>query len=329
MIKMREACSWLNYGQSSQLTMGSEELMNNINRSTANDTTFMNLVEKAYETSQHSPFPLEGPEILAKLGCVFFYRDEAIQSANYLQQAIDRLRSHNYQRGVVSWMLGIACSAYSDFVRANLAWEESCSLLSGLASAAKQPFLRQRLDEMQRDMAETPGQAYTWLYLFEPWTLSASIHHLVGQLADRVNKQDRTRSCDLIGELEQQAKQAKNPVERAEIFVECGKAAFYLGNPVDASKYLSQALHGFLPRTHQSLVTRWMLGAVLWYSRNSYMKAQEEWQACLSEIDYLIETSDYKNHKSRTNWYVERREIMDAALRDRLEDKYYRREPVD
>lgn len=332
MITMKEALSWLNYGHVTQVTTGVAVLIDVINDPGTQNTAFYDTVSKATHKSDASPFPLEKPEVLANVGSACYYRDEAILSANFLQEAVNNLKSDNHRRGVTQWMLGIACSAYCDFVKANQAWEDACALFSTLQNTrvqSRKTWYLERLQDMRRDMAETPRQAYSWLNLFEPGMLPPSAHHLNNRLLERLERHDSTRGYDLVAELNRMAMRTNQHIEKAEIWVECGLGVFLLGNAEESARFISQAIELFPEHTHKKFVTRWMLGSVLWYSKASYQRAYETWQYCIDEIDYLIQMANYKDSTNIKQWYIEMTEILDAALRDRLEEKYYKKDTFD
>jgi tetratricopeptide (TPR) repeat protein len=322
MIKLNEALPWYNYGSVTQLTQGVSIFINIIHDDATLDPTFDEAVAKVSEKVEGSPYPLEYPEVLVNIGVASYKRDQACEAVRHFEEALKHLKADNHRRAITSWMLGIAANASCDFGNANAHWEDACALLTSLSntkSQAKKNWYLERLGELRRDMAMSPRQVFTWLNLFEGSMISPGAVHVRELMIDRIHRRDMVTGYDLLNRLKKMAKTAAFE-ESAEIFMECGLGAFMLGNPPEASQYISHAVELFHQHTHRKFVARWMLGAVQWYCRETRQKALHAWEECISEMDRLIQEAEYRDHQNVKRWYEEKVETLDWALRDRVEE---------
>ncbi|RPI21455.1 MAG: hypothetical protein EHM70_25095, partial [Chloroflexota bacterium] len=106
--------------------------------------------------------------------------------------------------------------------------------------------------------------AYAWLHYSEESRLSSCSKSLVEELHTAVKDKAYDQARRLIDSLKSLGCEVTDERELAEVLLECGWAAYKMGDLVEASLLLNKAAIRFALRSHEQAVALWMLGRVCW-----------------------------------------------------------------
>jgi len=106
--------------------------------------------------------------------------------------------------------------------------------------------------------------------------------------------------------------------ESPEMLLECGVAAYHMGNSREAIRLLNGAINSYVD-AHENAIARWLLGCVFW-QLNDEVHALSAWEKALNDFKEL-EARTLKN-ADRTSWYKEKVKEMSDAIRQAAENNF-------
>jgi hypothetical protein len=104
----------------------------------------------------------------------------------------------------------------------------------------------------------------------------------------------------------------KNYNAAADAHMECGVAAYHIGNLHDASKYIYTAIEKY-NNSHSKGIAWWMFGCVQWQTPGGLDKALEAWEQALSLFQELKRTPP---PGMISKWYEDRVSEIQRAIRE-------------
>ncbi|MEA3439692.1 MAG: hypothetical protein U9R58_05365 [Chloroflexota bacterium] len=143
--------------------------------------------------------------------------------------------------------------------------------------------------------------AYLWLNQFDCSRLSVADNHRIKILNDCIGSGDCKNAWHMINRLTSGYESVKDECSAAEILVVCGRAAYKLGDCVEAADFFEKARTRYGWRKHQAAVVSWMLGYAYWGLLDRNDQTFPVWEKSMSEFDRLA--SSYPPLSDRNNWY--------------------------
>jgi len=160
-----------------------------------------------------------------------------------------------------------------------------------------------------------------WLYRWEYAPLRPSVSRLIYKMRNAVNNPKTFNDAwKLVDEIERlhnlvQDNTRTYSKESPQLLLECGIAAYKMGNSREAIRFLNGALSSYVD-AHENAVARWLLGCIYWHLDNE-VNAISAWYQSLSNFREL-ENRTLKN-ADRTAWYHEKVKEMSEAIKQTVE----------
>lgn len=145
--------------------------------------------------------------------------------------------------------------------------------------------------------------------------LAPSASDLVLCLCDGVSSEDvsgKQQAWQAIRSLESIGKKLPDHMEAAEALVECGYAAYQLGNSEEAVRLLQTAIKKYHVARHQIAMTEWMLGCVMWSMPRTRDEAFLKLRSSIDRFEFLAGHESFG--PEHTPWYQERCSDMRITL---------------
>lgn len=159
----------------------------------------------------------------------------------------------------------------------------------------------------------------------------ASVEQLITKLqtlsGDHKRLGEAWHYVEEIEQLQSRIRRDENlyPREFPNMLLECGMAAYEMGNSREAVRLLLGSI-GYCMDDHERAIVRWMLGCVYWHLANE-VEALSSWENSLQEF------SEQKNKVSRMSseaaWYSDQIAVMEQAIQDAINDKKPPKSPGD
>ena len=329
MINSFEALEWLNAIDGNSCLTDEERGLSMAARVASNsDDDARRILDNLRNAGLSSGDPFERAEVALHLATIEYWLEWYAEVVQDAREALRIYRNDNHRRAVAQWIVGMAQWHISQ----NSAAYTSCS-------GARQIF-RDRVRELQNhpnltdwyqawiwqmdlELTAKPEEIYTWLNYFpsaDP-SLSPSSRQLENLMAENIRQQRYPDVYALMRDIQQINQWSTGIYERAEVFFECGLAAYQMGNLGFATELLRKAVVDFSPgigNNHKQVVARCMLGAVEWLHPDLRSQAVIDWRRCLEEFRNLMLQADYANNQDGRQWYAERITLLEAALLERM-----------
>lgn len=107
------------------------------------------------------------------------------------------------------------------------------------------------------------------------------------------------------------------PREFPNMLLECGFAAYKMGNAREAVRLLSGAI-GYCTDDHDKAIARWLLGCVYWHLENE-VEAISAWENSMQEFSEQVKKLDKMS--SDAIWYSHQIATMERAIQDAVNNK--------
>jgi tetratricopeptide (TPR) repeat protein len=103
--------------------------------------------------------------------------------------------------------------------------------------------------------------------------------------------------------------------EAPQIFLDCGIAAYYMGNAHQAILYINAAIAKYADQ-HERAVAHWLLGCLYW-SLDNAVNAVAEWENSLNQFqEQALKT---KRDSKLVYWYRDTLKLMEKSLQYSVE----------
>lgn len=329
MIDVFEALDWLNaIDGNSRLTDEERGLSMAARIASNSDEEVRRFLTRLQNAGQRSEDQEEMAEVALNLAAAEYWRGWFPDAEQNTRDAVRTYRSVNHRRAVALWMLGMAQWRVSQHDQAYTNWIEAREIFQDRQLQLQNaPNLRAWYEawiwQMDLELTAKPEKIYTWLNTFpdNPTSLTASSRQLADSIAENIRQRRYPDVYALIRDIQQINRWSTIIYERAEVFFECGLAAYQLGNLDFAIELLKRAVLEFAPGigdNHKQVVACCMLGAVEWLKPDTRNQAAVDWRRCIEEFGELMLQTDQRNDQGRRPWYADRIALLEAALSERL-----------
>ena len=323
MIAIFEALSWLNQYDVSHLSPAVLILTLLSHDARQSDSEKAAMLRNLQALAQVSPDRLEIAEIHMHCAALEYWRDSFSEAAKHVRRALQEYQSDTHRAAVAQWMLGMAQwrtlqneNAYVNwnYTRASFfGWYKSFSSLP-----PRRLWYRDRLKEMEIDLATKPEEIFCWLNKYEGTKLSPPSQAIVNQIKEKINRRDYSTVFDLFSMLQDINRWSSEIYEQPEAYLVCGYHAYQTGNWPLAIDFIKKAVLGFalgVGGNHKQVIARWMCGAVGWMGKDIQIaQARIDWLRCISDLEQLRLRADQENDPDRRDWYAGRRYILQSSL---------------
>ena len=329
MINSFEALEWLNAIDDNSRLTDTERGLSIAARDVSNtDNEARQILADLRNAGLASSDPFEWAEVALNLAAIEYWLEWYAEVVQDAREAFRIYRNDDHRYAVTQWILGIA------------QWRISQNHDAYRNCDAAREFFRRRARELQNrshlmdwygawawqmdlELAARPEEIYTWLNRFreEPTSLSASSRQLENRITENISQQRYSDVYALMRDIQQLNQWSTVLYERAEVFFECGLAAYQMGNLGLAIELLKKAVLDFSPglgHNHKQVIARCMLGAIKWLHADLRNQAAVDWRRCIEEFKELMVQTDYANNQVLRQWYAERIALLEAALSERL-----------
>lgn len=131
--------------------------------------------------------------------------------------------------------------------------------------------------------------------------LGLACSELVAQLQQALQNKELSRAWKILQQLENFSCRAIDDREVAEVMLECGAAAFHLGNYEKAIPMLKKSVDLYRSDLHRQAVAQWMLGCVLLETRAHQGEWLALWQDSLKKFSEVA--GKRYSSAAAVNWY--------------------------
>jgi len=325
MPSIHEALSWLNKLEPTHLPRTTQALLRFISSQQRVDYEHAQLIANAIQNSRSHADQLELPEVMLQIARIEYEQQDYLAALDYAQAASHIYPEGSFRSGVTRWICGMSAWKTGQYRQAFAYWYFGRETMQKLAGAHDCPpgseavgGIGQVLLCMNVEMVCVAEEIYTWLDAFEPSRLSGAARHLVNGISDHLERKQIQDVYTLVSDLQSLGSAAADPLEYAEILVECAVALYRMDNHEEAEWLLRQAIESFPAQSHQQMVTRWLMGAILWDTPEKHAEALAQWEQCLDGISDLIAESSQNNQPERVLWYRRIRATMSRALDEKV-----------
>ncbi|MCE5209096.1 MAG: hypothetical protein LLG42_12405 [Chloroflexi bacterium] len=327
---MNNALSWLNRFESTHLRRTTQAILRHINDPEIDETKRQQMIETVVEQSRENSDRFEVPELMLHLAGFHFARLEASTAMEYARQARLALAEGSHACAVSDWILGIIAWKTGDTWLAFSSWYQARQTFEQLAEAQERAeknvnaqWYRDLLIRINMEMICKTEEVYTWLDIFDPSRLSGKALSLVDAITDQLNQEwltesDKQSIAGLVNDLHNLGLNSLDPLESAEVLVECAMIVFRLGDITQAQDMLRKAVEIFPPQSHQRTVTLWLLGILEWQLPDSRSSAITHWEECLEMMEDLIQIYQQDEKPERVAWYRQKRGFMSRVLEKKI-----------
>jgi tetratricopeptide (TPR) repeat protein len=323
---MSETLSWLNRFESTHLRRTTQALLRHINDPSTPEEKKRQVIETALQHSRDNFDPLELPELMLNLAGFYTNRQDYSAAMEFALQALPQYPEGSHARGVTQWILGeIAWKSVANFL-AFSSWYQAREIFEVLAQQEEisektvtSQWYGDLLTQINVKMIGKPEEIYTWLDLFDPSRLSEAAVQLVNEITEKINQEWLTESdsqeiTGLVDDLHSLGLNSVDPLESAEVLVECAMVFCRLDNLSKAQEMQQKAVEIFPPQSHQRAVTLWLLGIFQWLMPVRRKDAISSWEECLDMMADLIQIYQQEDKPDRVTWYRQKRDTMSRML---------------
>lgn len=327
MIDIFEALSWLNViDNSSYLNNEVLRLSRNTRKLNRFDRKLSLMVERLRNAGQSSGDPLEKAEIFLHCAAIEYWRGWFPRAAWDAHEAVILYKNYDHRRAVAFWMLGTAQWKILRNHNAYASWDEARKIFQKRQTffqhfAQERDWYKNRIWQMEVQLAARPEEIRTWLNRFEDSNLTSLSQQVVNCVEEKIRRQAYPNVYALIQDLLVANKRSDGTYEKAEVYLSFGLALYQLGHLHFAIELLRTAVPSFCPGTgtyHKQVVARCMSGAVEWMYKPARHQAIVDWTCSIEEFEKLRRWASRDNNQTKRDWYTERRRILCAALSERL-----------
>jgi len=312
---------WLNHFNSSQLSAPVAALISQCTPE-LDDAQVDELLYEVLSSTKKNQAPLEHAEALVCCSQIKFERGNFEEVLRLLNGALPIYTGQKeYHRlAIAKWLLGMVLCQTEDTVHAFRNWYESREIIRAfseryatLSMPVYMNWYAERLFEMDVCLACTFEDPYTWLDHFEPSRLSPAANR-INQLIKQNLHSNPQKTEELLQNFLQIGERSSDFMEQAEVFVECGRAYFYLKKYKQAEKLMQRASALFPPGQHHQAIALWLCGFIQWKIDGQKNRAIQNWQKSSAILDMLARDADHKNFQGKSLWYHEKEKVTARAL---------------
>ncbi|HSJ87639.1 MAG TPA: hypothetical protein VK909_10555 [Anaerolineales bacterium] len=327
MIDIFEVLDWLNaIDNQSDLSSATCSLIQSARVIGRSDASVMAILDRLQQDSRASIDAREKAEIMLNVSAIEHWRGWSPDAVRHAKEAVNGYKNDDHRRAIARWILGMALweSFQNDLAYRN--WRSAKKLINTRRKFfIRFPYERNWYEEKCRrieiDLAGKPEEILTWLNLVEGSALTSPSRQLVNAAQEYIRQRKYRDVNAIVGDLQEISTLSRELYERAEVFFECGFFAYQMGNLRYAVELLKKAMAEFSPGkggSHKQVVARCMLGAMEWMDESRHNQALTDWRRCIEDLDTLRLQADKDNRQSRKKWYADHRDILQAALAERL-----------
>lgn len=160
-----------------------------------------------------------------------------------------------------------------------------------------------------------PTEGREWLSLLEDSHLLPQTHGLVDKMRADVKQNDLTHFWQTFYLLLEIRKSFKDPLEQAEVTLECALMIYRLGDLQKSVTLLREAEQLYGENKHYKAVALWMIGCIQWGIAEERGRAYESWSQCLYLFTNLRSCSVDQDH---ARWYADRIQQINKEFSDEL-----------
>lgn len=326
MIAVYEVLSWLNaIDGASSLTDQERRLSRSVRVAGRSDASVRRIIDRLQNAGLGSGDPLENAEVALHCAAIEYEHGWFSRAARHAREAARTYRNDLHRRAVASWILGMAQWEIARNQRAYTNWDRARTIFNELQSffqhsPNERGWYRDALRLMETDLATRPEEILTWLNRFEGSSLTESSRQLVDRVQGRIQRRIYPEVYPLLNDLQEINMWSTEIYERAEAFLECGLAAYQMGNMALAVALLKKAVVDLSPgigNNHKQAVARCMLAAMGGLDKGDGNPATIGWRRCIEEFEQLRVQADRDNDQVKKKWYADHRAILQAALSER------------
>jgi tetratricopeptide (TPR) repeat protein len=165
------------------------------------------------------------------------------------------------------------------------------------------------------------GQARAWLNTFSEFRIHPQIQSLLRELEDALQTEDYISAWRFVRRLRDLTDNIPDGTfvevpERSFARIECGLAAYRMGNFEEAITLFETAIQLYGPKyaRHYEATAKWMLGCVQWQTPNQEDNALVSWTQSIDTYERLVIQSQERLSRNRSAWYADRVNEMRQAL---------------
>jgi len=158
--------------------------------------------------------------------------------------------------------------------------------------------------------------AFKWLNKFEPSRLTWLDRRLLDRVTQKISNGRFSDADRVIEYIKSYQNSLVDKFEKGEIWVECSRAYYDIGYPLEVAKSLKMAIKEFTVERHKCAVSCWMLGTIQWEIEDQKPEALINWKWT---IDEFIEIKELPMLDRRgRDWYRANIIDMENSLRRKI-----------
>jgi len=164
----------------------------------------------------------------------------------------------------------------------------------------------------------------SWLYRRSKPHFRTSVKQLIDKMKElTANHRHYGEAWDYLEKIEQLQGRFRDdvtsyPKESPSMLLECGIAAYEMGNSREAERLLAGSI-GLYTEDHDRAIARWLLGCVHWHLENE-IEAISAWEKSLQ--DFKEQVNKVSKTSDETVWYKEQISIMENAIEKAVNDRF-------
>lgn len=323
MIDVSKVLGWLNaIDNRSYLNDETRRLISFASRFTPRDSKVMRILERLRNAAHSWGDPPQKAEILLHCAALAYLRGCFPEAACDAREAAISYNHDDHRRAIADWILGMAQwkmsqnhDGYENWAEAREIFQKRKILFQDFPD--EKAWYRNRLRQMNIDLAARPEEIWTWLNWFERPCLRLPTQKIVDRVQEKIRQQAYSNIYALMQDLQEANRRCEKVYERAEIYLEFGLAIYQMGNTPFAIELLRKSVLNFFPGVgtyHKQTVARCMLGAIEWLNERSRNQADADWTRSIEEFENLRSWASRDNNQTKRDWYTEHRAILYHAL---------------
>jgi tetratricopeptide (TPR) repeat protein len=325
MITIEEALSWLNHFDRSHLRRSTRSLLRHMKSSYVSENKRRMMISTAIQYARSNADPFELPEVLLHCSVESYSQEDYAVAKDFAKAALQIYPPQSNSMGVTQWILGIIYRkipnnslGYPYWYRARKIFEVLKAQAADLRNSEMAGWYAKCLEKMNIAMLCTVEEPYTWLDYFEASHLSSEARFLSERLIRELGDNQWLDARLSIHDLQSLGESSLDPRETAEALVECGLAAYRMGEIDETLGLLRKAIDILNPESLQQAAAHWMLGTIQWQREKSQELAGANWRNSIQTFEELLQAQDDGSQQEQLTWYRKSVQYMTLALNNKL-----------
>ena len=323
-IALEEVHAWLNVINPTHLSLVSGEKLAALRAESLSKRNEDLLIKEVIDYSQNSVDLLEYAEVLTHCAVIRAAKLEYKKALSHMQKAVELYQGSDSKYAVALWMLGWIEWQVLENRKAYVHWSDArdnlktqvvnLSATHRLNSFEQIPWFLERIQDINRELALQPEEAYSWINLFDGSHLNETALRF-RDLLDRSIAENKNASVyQIMQDMQNVLLNTPDYQTIPELLVEAGLVAYQLGIKFESETLLKRAVGLFHPESHQQASALWMLGAVQLRMDKKASETFRNWDRSIEIFESIPRRLKSRDRESYLAWQQGLIPVLKKAL---------------